>query len=315
MNLKDKRVLITGGSGFLGRRIVTKCIERGAEVCNFRSSDFNLTVFDEVMDLMHFCPHIVIHSAAYYGGIMINKKQPAKIYIENMLMGTHLIEACVRHGVEKFVGVGTACSYPGHIEGELHEDDLWSGPCHESVRCYGAVKKMMQIQCEAYKAQHGLNGVHLLLANLYGEWDSYNTERSHVVAALIRKFVEAKRNDDLTVMAWGTGSPIREFLYVDDAAEGIVRVAESYDSTEPINIGTGIGTTIKELTALVHEISGFEGEVVWDHNKPDGATKKVFNVNRMVGVLKWAPEMLLTDGLEKTIRWFEKNYKEAIKRW
>lgn len=316
MELKGKKVVLTGGSGFLGRRIEEKLLEKGAEVFIPRSAVFNLVEFGQALRYMEKTkPDVVIHGAAYYGGIWINKKFPAKIYFENLIMGANVIEACRRVGVKKFVGIGTACSYPGYLEGELKEEDLWSGPCHESVRCYGMTKKMMQVQCEAYKQQYGLNGIHLLLANLYGEWDSYNPERSHVVAALIRKFVEAKMKGTEKVEVWGTGKPIREFLYVGDAADGIVRATEVHDEVGPLNIGTGIGTSIEELVKMIHSLSGFKGQVVWDSSKPDGQLKKIFNVDAMENILAWAPDTLLYDGLAKTIKWFEKDYGNAIERW
>lgn len=316
MELKGKKIVVTGGSGFLGRVICELLREKGAEVVVPRSYDFNLVDMSQAVACMKdYSPDVVIHSAAYYGGIMINKKAPAKIFYDNLVMGANVIEASHRVGVEKFIGIGTACSYPGYIDGELKEDDLWSGEVHESVRNYGMTKKMMQIQCEAYKNQFGFNGIHLLLANLYGEWDSYTPERSHVVAALIRRFVEAKMKDQNSVTVWGSGKPIREFLYVRDAAEGIVKATESYDDVEPINIGVGKGTSIKELVNAVAKTTEFEGKIVWDSSKPDGQMVKVFNVDKMKMALDWEPSTYLSEGLNKTVAWFTENYEKAIERW
>jgi len=316
MKLKDKKVLVTGGSGFLGRVIVKKLEDRGAHVAIPRSADYDLmdkNRAEEMIEVFH--PEIVIHSAALYGGIEINMKIPADIYFTNMSMQTNVIDACAKANVKKFVGVGTACSYPGEVSGSMQEKDLWKGPCHGSVACYGAVKKMMVIQCNAYRQQFGFNGIHVMLANLYGPWDSYNTERSHVVAALIRKFVEAQKNNSLTVPVWGTGNPVREFLFVDDAAEGILRATEKYDEPIPLNIGTGIGTAIKLLVYYIKKLVEYEGEVKWDTSKPEGAKAKVFDITRMKDVLHWTPDTALEEGLSWTIRWFKENYAPAIERW
>jgi len=318
LDLQGKLVLVTGGCGFLGKQIVQRLWARKASTYVPRSAEFDLVDFHQTMKMMEtWKPDIVIHCAAFYGGIWINKLYPGDIYFKNLMMGANVIEASRKADVKKFVGVGTACSYPAHLDWDrdYKESDLWNGICHESVRCYGMVKKMMAIQCEAYKKQWGFNGIHLLLANLYGEDDSYNPERSHVVAALIRKFVEAKMNGEKEVEVWGSGRPVREFLYVGDAAEAIVRATEAYDDVQPLNIGTGVGTSIKELVDKVSAIVGFEGEVRWNSSKPDGQMRKVFDVSRMKETLKWEPETSLVEGLGRTITWFRKNYDEAIKRW
>lgn len=315
MNLKGKRVMVTGGSGFLGRIIVKKLEKKGANVFVPRSKHYNLVDYKSVMRCFRYTmPNIVIHSAAFYGGIWINQMYPARIYFKNLVMGANVVEMCRHWDVEKLIVVGTGCAYPD-IEGPFKEEQFWEGLCHESVRSYGMTKKMLLIQQEAYKKQYGLDSIHLILTNLYGEWDSYNPDRSHVVAALIRKFVEAKMNKSDTVEVWGSGKPIREFLYVGDAAEGIVRATEKYDDPSPMNIGTGIGTSIKELVDLIIEQTGFKGKLVWNAEKPDGQIVKCFNVEKMKKKLGWEPETLLKKGLASTIKWFETNYGEAIKRW
>lgn len=312
---KNKKVIVTGGSGFLGTPVVEILREKGAEVFVPRRRDYDLIQLQESLRCFaEHRPEIVIHSAAFYGGIWINQMYPAKIYYENLMMATNVIEACRLSGVKKFVGVGTACSYPGYLTGELNEEDLWNGPAHETVRNYGMVKKMMQIQCWAYKKQYGFNGIHLILTNLYGPGDTYNPERSHVAAALVRKFVEATQRGDASVEVWGTGKPIREFLFVNDAAEAIVRAAEIYDDVAPVNIGTGIGTSIRELAETIQDVSGFAGTLTWNTEKPDGQMKKILDVRKMKTALQWQPSTALREGLEKTIRWYVANKNAADAR-
>ncbi len=312
---KSRKVAVTGGAGFLGSHIVEILRQHGAEVFVPRRRDYNLIhLGDGLRCLAEHRPEVVIHGAAYYGGIWINQMHPGKIYYENLVMGANVIEACRLSGVQKFVGVGTACSYPGYLEGDLQEDDLWSGQTHESVRNYGSVKKMMAVQCWAYKKQYGFNGIHLILTNLYGPGDTFHPERSHVAAALIRKFVEAQQKNAPAVEVWGTGRPIREFLYVEDAAAAIVRAAERYDEVEPINIGTGIGTSIRELAETIQEVSGFAGKLAWNAEKPDGQMKKILDVRRMKEALQWQPPTSLRAGLEKTIRWYVANKEAADTR-
>jgi GDP-L-fucose synthase len=312
---KSRKVAVTGGAGFLGSHIVEILREQGAEVFVPRKRDYNLIhLSDGLRCFAEHRPEIVIHGAAYYGGIWINQMHPGKIYYENLMMATNVIEACRLSGVQKFVGVGTACSYPGYLEGDLREEDLWSGPTHESVRNYGSVKKMMAVQCWAYKKQYGFNGIHLILTNLYGPGDTFHPDRSHVVAALIRKFVEARQKNAPSVEVWGTGRPVREFLYVEDAAAAIVRAAERHDGVEPINIGTGIGTSIRELAETIQEVSGFAGKLAWNTEKPDGQIKKILDVQRMKEALQWQPPTSLRAGLEKTIRWYAANKETADAR-
>jgi GDP-L-fucose synthase len=226
-------------------------------------------------------------------------------------MGANVMEAARQSQVEKFVGIGTACSYPGYLEGELREDCLWDGPPHETVINYGLTKKMMAVQGWAYKKQFGFRSIHLILTNLYGPRDTFHPDRAHVVSALIRKFIEARMKNAPEVEVWGTGTPIREFLYVDDCAEGILRAAELYEDTAPLNIGCGRGTPIRELVSLIQEISGFEGPLRWNTSKPDGQMKKVLDVSRMKSILRWEPPTDLRAGLKKTIDWYTAHKAEA----
>src|SRR5437660_6790378 len=239
-----KRVTVTGGAGFLGQHLVKRLEGFGARVFVPRQRDYNLTALDACMRclLEHPCD-VLFHAAAYYGGIGINVSEPARLYYSNLVMGANLMEAARLAKVEKFVAIGTACSYPGYLEGELKEQDLWAGPCHASVVNYGLTKKMMAVQAQAYKKQYGLDSVHLILTNLYGPGDSYNPERSHVVAALVRKWVEAEMSKGPSVEVGGTGKPVRELLYVEDCADAIGLAAEPYDdASRARNIRRGVGS-------------------------------------------------------------------------
>jgi GDP-L-fucose synthase len=311
-------VTVTGGAGFLGQHLVRRLEGLGARVFVPRQRDYNLTALDACLKclLEHPCD-LLFHAAAYYGGIGINVSQPATLYYSNLVMGANLMEAARLAKVGKFVAIGTACSYPGYLEGELKEDDLWAGPCHASVVNYGLTKKMMAVQAQAYQRQYGLDSIHLILTNLYGPGDSYNPERSHVVAALVRKFVEAEQSRAPTVEVWGTGKPVREFIYVEDCADAIVLAAERYaNASMPLNIGTGIGTTIRELSETVCAVSGYQGKMIWNTDKPDGALLKVLDVTRMTEVLDgWRPPTDLKTGLEKTITWYRANKVQADAKW
>jgi GDP-L-fucose synthase len=313
-----KNVTVTGGAGFLGSHVVRRLERLGARVYVPRQREYNLTTLDACLRclLEHPC-EVLMHAAAYYGGIGINVSEPAKLYYTNLVMGANLMEAARLAQVGKFVAIGTACSYPGYLEGHLKEDDLWAGPCHSSVVNYGVTKKMMAVQAQAYKKQYGLDSIHLILTNLYGPGDSYNPERSHVVAALVRKWVEADMAKSSSVEVWGTGKPIREFIYVEDCADAIVLAAERYnDVTTPLNIGTGVGTSIRELAETVHVASGFRGKIVWNTDKPDGAMMKVLDVTRMKQVLDgWTPPTDLKAGLAKTVSWYRANKVLADSKW
>ena len=312
------RYLVTGGAGFLGRAIVARLRSFGHEVVTPTSAQYDLTVLHQARACFEAArPDRVIHSAAYYGGLGINQVEPATIYYRNLVMGANVFEAA-RHvpSIQKVVVVGTACSYPGAIADLMREDQLWEGPVHRSVENYGFTKKIMSVQGRAYQKQFGLRSCHLVLTNLYGPWDSYNPHRSHVVAALVRKFVEAKQQDAGEVRLWGTGSPVREFLYVDDCADAIIEAADAYDDTElPLNIGTGIGTSIRELSETVADLTGFDGDLVWETEKPDGQALKILDPTRAREHLTWRPTHSLRDGLAKTITWYEANKTEADARW
>jgi GDP-L-fucose synthase len=314
----DKRVTVTGGAGFLGQHLVRRFEGLGAKVFVPRQRNYNLTALDSCLKclLEHPCD-VLVHSAAYYGGIGINQSEPGTLYYSNLVMGANLMEAARLAKVGKVVNIGTACSYPGYLEGELKEDDLWAGPCHASVVNYGLTKKMLAVQALAYKRQYDLDSIHLILTNLYGPGDSYNPERSHVVAALVRKWVEAEMKGAPSIEVWGTGKPIREFIYVEDCADAIVLAAEKYnDVATPLNLGTGIGTSIRELVETINDVTGYRGRLDWNADKPDGAAKKVLDVSRMKKVLDgWTPPTSLRDGLAKTIAWYRDHKAEADAKW
>ncbi len=314
----DRRVTVTGGAGFLGQHLARRLESFGARVFVPRRRDYDLTTLDAGLRclLEHPCD-LLVHAAAYYGGIGINVAEPGRLYYENLAMGASLMEAARLTKVAKVVNIGTACSYPGYLEGDLKEDDLWAGPCHASVVNYGLTKKMLAVQALAYKRQYGLDSIHLILTNLYGPGDSYNPDRSHVVAALVRKFVEAEQANAPEVVVWGSGRPVREFLYVEDCADAIVLAAEKYDdAATPLNVGTGVGTSIRELAEAVRDASGFRGKLVWDADKPDGALRKVLDVARMKRALDgWVPPTNLGDGLAKTVAWYRANKAQADAKW
>jgi GDP-L-fucose synthase len=314
----DKRVTVTGGAGFLGQHLVRRLERLGAQVFVPRQRDYNLTTLDACLRcLLEHPSDVVFHAAAYYGGIGINQTEPGTLYYTNLVMGASLFEAARLAKVGKVVAIGTACSYPGYLEGELKEVDLWAGPCHASVVNYGLTKKMLSVQAAAYKRQYGLDSIHLILTNLYGPGDSYNPERSHVVAALVRKFVEAEAAKAPSVEVWGTGKPVREFIYVEDCADAIILAAQHYnDVALPLNIGTGIGTTIRELSEAVCDASDYQGKMVWNTDKPDGALKQVLDVTRMKTALEgWTPPTDLKAGLAKTVAWYRANKAQADAKW
>jgi nucleoside-diphosphate-sugar epimerase len=312
------KYVVTGGTGFLGRHLVSRLEAAGHAVAVPRSASTDLLQLGHVLDfLAHERPDRVIHSAAYYGGLGINVVEPATIYFRNITMGANLFEAARQvDSIRKVVVVGTACSYPGKLENLMREEDFWAGPVHGSVENYGLTKKIMSVQGRAYKTQYGLESVHLVLTNLYGQWDSYNPHRSHVVAALVRKFVEAKRANASEVRLWGTGTPVREFLYVEDCADAIIEAGETYaDLQHPLNIGTGIGTSIKELAETIRDLTQFAGELVWETDKPDGQAMKILDPTRARAALTWRPTHSLRDGLAKTIAWYDAHKAEADARW
>lgn len=312
------KYVVTGGTGFLGRHLVSRLEAAGHTVAVPGTATCDLLELGQVRAFLEReRPERIIHSAAYYGGLGINGVEPATIYFRNIMMGANLFEAA-RHvdAIRKIVVVGTACSYPGRLENLMREEDFWAGPVHGSVENYGLTKKIMSVQGRAYHKQFGLASIHLVLTNLYGPWDSYNPHRSHVVAALVRKFVEAKRAGAADVRLWGTGNPVREFLYVEDCADAILEAGDVYaDLDHPLNIGTGVGTSIRELAETIRDLTGFRGALVWETDKPDGQAMKILDPARARATLAWRPTHSLRDGLAKTIAWYDANKAAADARW
>jgi GDP-L-fucose synthase len=304
--LRGKKICVTGGNGFLGRRVVALLRGRGYEDLHVVSRrDFDLVKGAEVERLYRKeSPQVVIHLAAVVGGIGANRENPGRYFYENLMMGAQLIEGARLYGVEKFVQVGTICSYPKFTPVPFREDDLWSGYPEETNAPYGIAKKALLVQAQAYRDQYGLNVVYLLPVNLYGPGDNIDPNRSHVIPALIKKFVDAVEDNAPSVEVWGTGTATREFLYVDDAAEGIVLAAEHYDGREPVNLGSGHEISIRDLAALIAAETGFGGEITWDATKPDGQPRRLLDVTRAAEMFGFRARTDFINGLRRTIEWY-----------
>jgi GDP-L-fucose synthase len=313
MNLDEdfpfKRVLLTGGTGFLGRFLVERLSGiQGPEVFVPRRSDYDLVHASDIERLLSKTrPDLVIHLAAVVGGIGANQKNPGKFFYENLMMGVQLIEQARQHGVEKFVALGTVCAYPKFTPTPFCEDDLWNGYPEETNAPYGLAKKMMLVQSQSYRQQYGFNSIFLLPANLYGPGDNFNPESSHVIPALIRKCIEARENGASFVEAWGTGNASREFLYVADCAEAVVRAAAIYNESDPVNIGTGNEIKISELMKLIARLTRFEGEIRWQTDKPDGQPRRRLEVSRAFEKFGFRAQTPFEEGLKRTIDWYEAN--------
>lgn len=303
---KRQCFVVTGGAGFLGSRIAEKLYEQGAEtVIVPRSIDYDLRRQDAILDLLHDTqPDVIIHAAALTGGIGANRARPAEFFYDNLIMGVQLMHEAQRAGVKKFVTVGTVCAYPKIIPLPFRESDLWAGYPEETNAPYGLAKKMLLVQGQAYRQQYGFNAIYLLPTNLYGPGDNFNLGSSHVIPALIRKCLEARARGDEQIVAWGTGSPTRDFLYVDDAAAGIVLAAQHYDSPEPVNLGSGVEVSIKALTETVAELTGFQGEIVWDSTKPDGQPRRVLSNRWASRLFGFESSVSFREGLAQTITWY-----------
>ena len=305
---KSDKIVITGGGGFLGRVIVERLKSAGYENLFIpRRTDFDLTHEADAERLYATAkPDVVLHMAAEVGGIGANRDNPGRYFFANMAMGLHLIEGARKHGLKKFVQIGTICAYPKFTPVPFKESDLWNGFPEETNAPYGVAKKALLVMLQGYRQQYGLNGVYVLPVNLYGPGDNFDLRTSHVIPALVRKCVEARRRGDREIIAWGTGSASREFLYVDDCAEGILAAMFRYDSPEPINLGTGREVTVKDLTHLVAKLARFEGTIVWDTTKPDGQPRRCLDVTRAREQLGFVAQTTLEQGLAKTIEWYER---------
>jgi GDP-L-fucose synthase len=301
-----KRVTVTGGRGFLGTPLVRMIKNAGALVATFSSRDYNLTRQADVAKMYtDLKPEVVIHLAARVGGIGANRENPGSFFYENAIMGIELMEQARHNAVAKFVQVGTVCAYPKFTPVPFSEDDLWNGYPEETNAPYGLAKKMLLVQAQAYRQQYGFNGIYLLPVNLYGPGDNIDLEHSHVIPALIRKMVEAKQAGAPSVEVWGTGTPTREFLYVDDAARGIMLATERFDKPDPVNLGSSEEISIRDLVTLIAELTGFQGEVVFDSSKPDGQPRRKLNVDRAKREFGFVSTTAFRAGLARTIEWFK----------
>lgn len=308
-----RKIVVTGGSGFLGSHLVGKLRENAeAELFVPRSSEYNLIEMVDVKRLLADTrPDLVIHLAAVVGGIGANQHNPGRFFYDNLMMGVQLIEQARLHGVKKFVAIGTVCAYPKFTPVPFSEDDLWNGYPEETNAPYGLAKKMMLVQAQSYRQQYGFNTIFLLPVNLYGPGDSFDLETSHVIPALILKCLHARRSGSDHVDVWGTGNASREFLYVEDCAEAIFRAAANYDESEPVNIGTGRSITISDLVNLIARFTGFEGEIRWQTDKPDGQPNRRLDVSRAAEKFGFMARTSLETGLKRTVDWYEAQTNET----
>jgi GDP-L-fucose synthase len=308
MDLSQERIVITGGAGFLGQCLQAQLHAVGVSPDNILIpliENFDLTKEADVARMYdEMKPSVVIHLAAEVGGIGANQENPGRFFYANMAMGLHLIEHARLLGLKKFVQVGTICAYPKFTPVPFKEDDLWDGYPEETNAPYGIAKKALLVMLQAYRQQYNLNGIYLLPVNLYGPGDNFDLQTSHVIPALIRKFVEAKQRGDATVEVWGTGSASREFFYVEDCARGIVLATQDYDDPEPVNLGAGFEITIKDLAEKIRDLTNFEGDLVWDATKPDGQPRRCLDTNRAKEYFDFEAQVGFEDGLRQTIEWW-----------
>jgi len=309
---KYRRVVVTGGAGFLGRKVVRQLKLNGYDdILIPRSVDYNLTEQRDVRNLLHDTkPDLVIHLAAVVGGIGANRANPGKYFYDNLIMGVMLMEESRRSEVEKFVAVGTICSYPKFASVPFKEEEIWDGYPEETNAPYGLAKKMLLVQSQAYRQQYGFNSIYLMPVNLYGPEDNFAHESSHVIPALIRKCFEAKQTNAPYVELWGDGSPTREFLYVDDAARGIVLAAEEYNDSQPVNLGSGDELSIADLALAAKELVGYKGEIRWDATKPNGQPRRKLCTIKAQEKFGFSAQVGLKEGLKETVEWYVAHARE-----
>lgn len=307
---QSKRVLVTGGAGFLGSFVVEKLRQRDCkEIFVPPSKDYDLVEMEAVKRLYRdTCPDIVIHLAAMVGGIGANRANPGKFFYDNLMMGAQMMEIGRHTDLEKFVAIGTICAYPKFTPVPFKEEDLWNGYPEETNAPYGLAKKMLLVQSQAYRQQYGFNSIFLLPVNLYGPRDNFDLETSHVIPALIRKCIEARERGDDHIVVWGTGTPTREFLYVEDAAEGILLATERYSESEPVNLGSGVEISIKNLVHQITQLTGFEGRIVWDATKPDGQPRRCLDTSKAERLFGFRASTRFGEGLRRTVEWYRQTF-------
>jgi len=309
LELENKRILVTGGAGFLGRQVIDQLCQNGAnreKITVTRSHDCDLRVWENCQRAADQ-QDIIIHLAAHVGGIGLNREKPGELFYDNLIMGTQLIHAAYQQGIEKFVCVGTICAYPKFTPVPFKEDDIWNGYPEETNAPYGVAKKALLVQLQSYRQQYDFNGIYLLPVNLYGPEDNFNPSSSHVIPALIRKVQEAQTRGEKQLPVWGDGSPTREFLYSTDAARGIVMGTQFYDDAEPVNLGTGYEISIKDLITLICELMEYEGELVWETDKPNGQPRRCLDTQRAKQAFGFTAQVEFRAGLKNTIDWWRKN--------
>jgi GDP-L-fucose synthase len=306
MDIKDKKILVTGGAGFLGSHVVTKLLERGVPKKNIvvvRSSEHDLRIKEECEKVVEGID-LVFHLSAKVGGIGFNQENPGALFYDNIIMGAHMIDAAYRAGIKKFLVVGTVCSYPKSPKLPFREDDIWSGYPEETNAPYGLAKKALMVQARAYREEYGFNTISLIPVNLYGPGDNFDPKSSHVIPALIKRIAEAEASSAPSIEVWGTGKPTREFLYVDDAAEGIVAAMERYDKPDPVNLGSGSEISIEDLVAIIADGMKYKGAVQWNTAKPDGQPRRVLDISRAEKEFGFTAKTDFRTGLRNTIDWY-----------
>jgi len=310
---QDKKIIVTGGSGFLGSFVVEKLKQRGAaDVFVPRSSQYDLRSQDGIAGMLRdYRANMIIHLAALADGIGANRARPAEFFYNNLMMGVPLLHQAWEQKVEKFIAVGSVCSYPKFTPVPFKEENLWDGYPEETNAPYGLAKKMLLVQSQSYRQQYGYNSIYLMPVNLYGPRDNFDLETSHVIPALIRKAIEAGERGDAEMFVWGNGSPTREFLYVEDAADGIITAAEKYNGSEPVNLGSGFEISIKDLVEMTAKMTGFTGKLVWQTDKPNGQPRRGLDVSRAKEYFDWSAQTPFEEGMRRTIEWYKENRSEV----